>query len=87
MQNVDRVAHVQAFPESARRRGVCAWRQSQYGVNWWRAIGLIPGPQSPADWVERPAGESSITVFSPQQFWDPRACPSNTFDRRGPKGR
>ena len=61
--------------------------ETQYGVNWWRAMGLIPGPQSPADWVERPAGESSITVFSPQQFWDPRACPSNTFDRRGPKGK
>jgi hypothetical protein len=48
-------------------------------------MGLIPGPQTAADWVERPAGDSSITVFSPQQFWDPRACASNTIDRRGPK--
>jgi hypothetical protein len=24
-------------------------------------------------------------VFSPQQFWDPRACASDTIDRRGPK--
>jgi hypothetical protein len=59
--------------------------ETQQGVNWWKAMGLIPGPQTPADWVERPAGDSSITVFSPQQFWDPRACASNTIDRRGPR--
>ena len=59
--------------------------ETQYGVNWWRAMGLIPGPQSPADWVERPDGDSSIAFFSQQQFWDHRACASNTIDRRGPK--
>lgn len=52
--------------------------ETQYGVNWWRTMGLIPGPQTPGDWVERPAGDSSITIFSPQQFWDPRACAINT---------
>lgn len=52
--------------------------ETQYGVNWWAAIGVIPGPQTPGDWVERPAGDSSITLFSPQQFWEPRACASNT---------
>jgi hypothetical protein len=61
--------------------------ETQYGVNWWMAMGLIPGPQIPGDWVERPAGDSSITVFSPQQFWDPRACASNTIDPRGSKGK
>jgi hypothetical protein len=59
--------------------------ETQHGVNWWKAMGLIPGPQTAADWVERPAGDSFITVFSPQQFWDPRACASNAIDRRGPK--
>jgi hypothetical protein len=51
-------------------------------------IGLIPGPQTQADWVERPAGDSSVIVFSPQQFWDPRTCASklDTIDPRGPKG-
>jgi len=50
-------------------------------------MGLIPGPQTPADWVERPAGDSSIAVFSPQQFWDPRGCASNTIDPQAPKGK
>jgi hypothetical protein len=48
--------------------------ETQLGVNWWKTMGLIPGPQTPSDWVERPAGDSSIVVFSPQQFWDPRTC-------------
>jgi hypothetical protein len=61
--------------------------ETQYGVDWWKTMGLIPGPQTPADWVERPGAESSITVFSPQQFWDPRACASNTIDPHGPKGK
>jgi hypothetical protein len=61
--------------------------ETQYGVNWWKAMGLIPGPQTPADWVERPAGDSSIAVFSPQQFWDPRGCASNTIDPQAPKGK
>jgi hypothetical protein len=64
--------------------------ETQYGVNWWKAMGLLPGPQTPGDWVDRPAGDSSITVFSPQQFWDPRACASsstNPADPRGPKGK
>jgi hypothetical protein len=61
--------------------------ETQYGVNWWKAMGLIPGPQTPSDWVERPAGDSSIIVFSPQQFWDPRACVGkpDTIDPRRPK--
>jgi hypothetical protein len=46
----------------------------QHGVNWWKVLGLIPGPQTAGDWMERPAGDSLITVFSPQQFWDPRSC-------------
>jgi hypothetical protein len=59
--------------------------ETQYGVNWWKMMGLIPGPQTPGDWVERPGGDNSVIVFSPQQFWDPRACASNgTVDRRGP---
>jgi hypothetical protein len=60
--------------------------ETQYGVNWWKDIGLIPGPQTQADWVERPAGDSSITVFSPQQFWDPRPCASR-IGPRGPKAK
>jgi hypothetical protein len=48
--------------------------ETQHGVNWWRAMGLIPGPQTAADYVERPFGDSSITVYIPQQFWDPRGC-------------
>jgi hypothetical protein len=63
--------------------------ETQYGVDWWKTMGLIPGPQTPGDWVERPAGDSVITVFSPQQFWDPRACAINTdgLDPRGPKAK
>jgi hypothetical protein len=61
--------------------------ETQYGVNWWKAMGLIPGPQSAGDWVERSAGDSSMTLFSPRQFWDPRACATNTSDPRGPKGK
>ena len=52
--------------------------ETQYGVNWWKAIGLLPGPETAGDWVERPAGDSSITLFSPKQFWDPRACATTT---------
>ena len=48
--------------------------ETQHGVNWWRAMGLIPGPQTAADYVERPFGDSSITAYIPQQFWDPRGC-------------
>ena len=46
--------------------------ETQYGVNWWKAMGLIPGPETPADYVDRPAGDSIVTVYMPQQFWDPR---------------
>jgi hypothetical protein len=62
--------------------------ETQYGVGWWKTMGLIPGPQTAGDWVERPAGDSSITVFSPQQFWDPRACAidTSTVDTRGSRG-
>ena len=48
--------------------------ETQYGVNWWKAMGLIPGPETAADYVNRPAGDSIITVYMPQQFWDLRAC-------------
>ena len=48
--------------------------ETQYGVNWWKARGLIPGPETAADYVSRPFGDSTITVYMPQQFWDPRAC-------------
>jgi hypothetical protein len=61
--------------------------ETQYGLNWWRAIGLIPGPSTPGDYVERPSGDSSITIYSPQQFWDPRGCGPHTVDPRGPKGK
>ena len=63
--------------------------ETQYGVNWWKTMGLIPGPETPADYVERPAGDSSITVFIPQQFWDLRACAnkSDTVDPRAPKAK
>jgi hypothetical protein len=57
--------------------------ETQHGVNWWKSMGLIPGPQTPGDWVDRPAGDSSITVFSPQQFWDPRACATTLSTRAG----
>jgi hypothetical protein len=58
--------------------------ETQYGAHWWKAMRLIPGPQTQADWVERPAGDSSVIAFSPQQFWDPRACASR-LKPRGPK--
>jgi hypothetical protein len=59
--------------------------ETQYGVSWWTTMGLIPGPQTASDWVDRPAGDSSITVFSPQQFWDPRGCAIDA-DTTGPPG-
>jgi hypothetical protein len=63
--------------------------ETQYGVNWWRSMGLIPGPETPADYADRPAGDSSITVFIPRQFWDLRACASESdaVDPRGPKSK
>jgi hypothetical protein len=57
--------------------------ETQYGVNWWKALGLIPGPESADDYVQRPFGDSTITVFMPQQFWDPRGCATGT-DRPAP---
>jgi hypothetical protein len=48
--------------------------ETQYGVNWWKAMGLIPGPETAADYVDRPAGDSIVTVYMPQQFRDPRGC-------------
>jgi hypothetical protein len=50
--------------------------ETQYGLTWWRAMGLIPGPETAADYVNRPAGDSIITVYMPQRFWDFRACAS-----------
>jgi hypothetical protein len=63
--------------------------ETQYGVNWWKTMGLIPGPETPGGYVDRPAGDSSITVFIPQQFWDLRACAnkSDTGDLHGSKSR
>ena len=55
--------------------------ETQYGIAWWKVLGLIPGPADPRDWVERPWGDSLRTVYMPQRFWDPRACVA------GPKGR
>jgi hypothetical protein len=48
--------------------------ETQYGLSWWKALGLIPGPETAADYVDRPAGDSLVTVYMPQQFWDPRGC-------------
>ena len=60
--------------------------ETQYGVNWWKTLGLTPGPQTAADWVERPAGDSSITVFIPQQFWEFGTCPkTDPVETYGPK--
>jgi hypothetical protein len=52
-------------------------------------MGLIPGPETPADYVDRAAGDSSTTVFIPQQFWDLRACANqpNTGDPRTQKAK
>jgi len=55
--------------------------ETLYGTDWWRFLGLIPGPADPRDWIERPWGDSSRVIYMPQQFWDPRACVA------GPKGR
>jgi hypothetical protein len=54
--------------------GERAQLETQYGLDWWRALGLIPGPATADDYVERPFGDSSRTVYIPQRFWDPRAC-------------
>jgi Short C-terminal domain len=48
--------------------------EERYGVEWWKALGLIPGPAQPGDWVERPSGDSSRMLYMPQQFWDLRSC-------------
>jgi hypothetical protein len=60
---------LRTFTETERRQF-----ETQYGVSWWRAMGLIPGPETAADYVNRPAGDSIITVYMPQQFWDLGAC-------------
>ena len=52
--------------------------ESQNGLEWWRTLGLVPGPAQPDDWVERPSGDSSIRIYAPQQFWDLRACVTST---------
>ena len=51
--------------------------ETQYGIDWWKVMGLIPGPSQPGDWVERWWGDSSRTFYVPQQFWDPRGCASS----------
>jgi hypothetical protein len=35
----------------------------RYGVEWWKALGLIPGPAQRGDWVERPSGDSSRMLY------------------------
>jgi hypothetical protein len=54
--------------------------ETQHGLDWWRVMGLIPGPAQAGDWVERPFGDSSRMAYVPQQFWDLRACVA-----KGPK--
>jgi hypothetical protein len=77
------VAPVQAFAECAclpLRTFTPEERQqfeTQYGIDWWKVMGLIPGPSQPGDWVERWWGDSSRTFYVPQQFWDPRGCASS----------
>jgi hypothetical protein len=56
--------------------------EEQYGIEWWKVIGLIPGPAQPGDWAERHSGDSSRMVYMPQQFWDLRSCVADT-DRLG----
>ena len=48
--------------------------ETRYGIEWWKVMGLIPGPTQPGDWVERPWGDSSTTIYMPQVFWDPWPC-------------
>jgi hypothetical protein len=48
--------------------------ETQHGMDWWKVMGLIPGPAQPGDWVERPWGDSTRTAYMPQKFWDPRSC-------------
>jgi hypothetical protein len=72
---------LRTFTEDERRQF-----ETQYGVNWWRAMGLIPGPETAADYVNRPFGDSTITVYMPQQFWDLRACVSGA-ERSAPPRR
>ncbi len=52
--------------------------EEQYGIGWWKVIGLIPGPAQPGDWAERHWGDSSRMVYMPQQFWDLRSCVADT---------
>jgi hypothetical protein len=60
---------LRTFTEEERRQF-----ETQYGPTWWRAMGLIPGPETADDYVNRPFGDSIITVYMPQTFWDFRAC-------------
>jgi hypothetical protein len=48
--------------------------ETQHGTEWWKVMGLIPGPAQPGDWVERSWGDNSRMAYMPQQFWDLRAC-------------
>ena len=48
--------------------------EERYGIEWWKALGLIPGPGQPGDWVERPSGDSSRLLYMPREFWDLRSC-------------
>ena len=48
--------------------------EERYGLEWWKALGLVPGPAQPGDWVERPSGDSFRMLYMPEQFWDFRSC-------------
>jgi hypothetical protein len=37
--------------------------EERYGVEWWKALGLIPGPAQRGDRVERPSGDSSRMLY------------------------
>jgi hypothetical protein len=60
---------LRTFTPEERRRF-----ETQLGTEWWKVMGLIPGPAQRGDWVERAGGDSSSMVYMPQQFWDLRAC-------------
>ena len=45
--------------------------EEQYGIEWWKVIGLIPGPPQPGDWAERHWGDSSRMVYMPAAVLGP----------------
>ena len=61
--------------------------ETRHGLEWWKTLGLIPGPAQAGDWVERPWGDSFRTFHMPQQFWDPRACAAGVPTAEEARGR